>query len=264
MAIIMEICLEELDTPENNEPFIRCVALPGGEEGLSLDRHGQIRWMPEPGEATQSHYGLWTSADDKLVLFRAKEAADPIIVERGGRTLQAPAEKPVILLDGDTLRVNGRSYRVHFHGETDAIYPPERLSRSTISKLVGGAVAATMALGTMVSSSTSAETTNSQRSNLIEVRTHPPAPMPPKRVEVFCTIKKQKATSKGLKITARCSSKNLRVGQWGEVVKKKKNERVPKGQVQVTKVEGKDIEATAKQLSKPVKNVRLRFWVNAR
>ena len=81
MTTMMEICLEELDSPKNDAPYIRCVALPGGEPGLELDRDGKVRWMPE----TPADYGLWTSADGRLVLLRSEGSA-PIVVERRTRT----------------------------------------------------------------------------------------------------------------------------------------------------------------------------------
>jgi len=38
-----EICLEELDRDPEDENFIRCVALPGGEPGLAVKRFRAVR-----------------------------------------------------------------------------------------------------------------------------------------------------------------------------------------------------------------------------
>jgi hypothetical protein len=265
VATIMEICLEELsstgeeldDRGGNDEPFIRCVALPGGDPGLALDRHGDVRWMPEGPAA----YGLWTSADGRLVLLRG-QGAGPVTVERGTRALEAPTEKPVMLVDGDILRVDGRGYRVHVHGETDVVYPPERLSRSAIRKLVGAAAAASLAFGGVAASPAASPANADQRAaDAIEVRLHPPAPVPRKSL-VRCSIKKQKATKKGLEIKATCTrAKGLNVGLWGKMVREKDGKDIPKGQVRIKAVSGKNVGAIAPQLSKPVKGARLEFWV---
>lgn len=265
MHILMEICLEELDDLENNAartdpdedaeaPFIRCVALPGGEPGLALDRAGQIRWMEEKPAA----YGLWTSADGRLALLRNPNAT-PMTVARGGRTLQVPPAQPVILRNGDVLHLGGRRYRVHVHGETDVIHPPERISRSTVAKWVGAAAAASLAFGSLAGATAAAPSGSAADS--IEVRLHPPKPAPRKR-PVYCAIKKQKKTKKGLSIDATCSmSRGLRVGLWGYVIKKKTGAVVSQGRVQIKAVNGKKIDALAPDLSKPVKGARLKFIV---
>lgn len=260
MAIIMEICLEELEpnTAEEvrgEEPFIRCVAMPGGDPGLSLDRGGQVRWMPEEPAV----YGLWTSEDHRLVLLRGQNT-QPITVERDGRSLEAPEGKPVILLDRDVLHLDGKSYRVYFHGETEAIYEPERLSRSALGKVVGAAAAASMALGGLMGAPATAGADKPEAKD-IEVRLQPPKPAPRRR-RVFCSIQKQKKTSKGLEIHATCSrSRGLKKGLWGNVVKKKDGKRVKNGTVQIKSVKGKTIKALASKLTKPVKDARLQFWV---
>ena len=260
MAIIMEICLEELEPNtteevQGEEPFIRCVAMPGGDAGLSLDRGGQVRWMPEEPAA----YGLWTSEDHRLVLLRG-QGTQPITVERDGRSLEAPEDKPVILLDRDVLHLDGKSYRVYFHGETEAIHEPERLSRSALGKVVGAAAAASMALGGLMGAPAAAGGEKPEAKD-IEVRLQPPKPAP-RRKRVYCSIKKQKKTSKGLEIHATCSqTQGLRKGLWGQLQKKKDGKRVPNGSVQIKSVKGKSVKVLASKLKKPVKDARLLFWV---
>lgn len=36
----LEICVEDLELPPQDDHYLRCVALPGGEPGLALDRDG--------------------------------------------------------------------------------------------------------------------------------------------------------------------------------------------------------------------------------
>ena len=74
------ICLEDLAAPRDDERYLRCVALPGDEPGLTLDRQGVVRWMPDGPEA----YELWVSGDGRLVLFRNPYPSrddDPISVD---------------------------------------------------------------------------------------------------------------------------------------------------------------------------------------
>ena len=52
----LEICLEELDAGPEDECFVRCVAVSGGQPGLALDRDGLVRWMPEPPADVASAY----------------------------------------------------------------------------------------------------------------------------------------------------------------------------------------------------------------
>ena len=272
MAILMEICLEELDGAEGRgvdvevgqasgvdegTPFVRCVATPGGDPGLTLDRDGAIQWMPEGPAA----YGLWTSADHRLVLLRGRGARG-VRVERGGRELEAPEEKPVILMDKDLLHLEKRSYRVHVHGETQVLAPPERLTRSALSRVVGAAAAASMALGGLIGAPAAASGGEGDSpGESIQVRLQPPAPMPRKR-PVHCSITKQKPTSKGLEIHATCGNpRGLYVGIWGQLLKKKGSKPVPNGSVRVTSLKGKKVVARAAKLKKPVKDAKLRFYV---
>lgn len=259
----VEICLEELDGSNQEEPFVRCVALPGGEPGLALDREGQIKWMPEDPAAC----GLWVTADDRLALLRTEDTGI-ITLERGTRTLEVPLGKPVILLDQDLLHLGNQRLRLHVHGEAAQVRPPERLSLSTLNRLArAAAAAATLALGGATAFAAGAGAPGaSARSNQpapIEVRTRPPAPVP-KPTIVQCDITSQRAGGKGpLVIQADCKrSWGLAVGTTGTLYDKKTNQAVQKGSVKITAVNGAKITCEAQNLSKPVSNAILRFYIN--
>lgn len=257
MTRYIEICLEELDRVEDDECFVRCVAVPGGEPGLALDREGKVRWMPEAPEA----YGLWTSADDRLVLLR-EEGSAPIIVERDERSLEAPVDQPVVLLDGDLLRLDGRRFKVYVHGETEAVYAPERMTRSSLMRWArAAAAAATVAIGGLAVSASAGERVQTQP---IEVRAQPPVKRPPRRrVAIICTINKQKAVrGKGLRIHATCADyRDLNVGMEGSLINAKKGEEIPNGTVKIKEIKKSKIVVEAPKLTKPVKNAKLRFFV---
>ena len=200
MPTPMEICLEDLDLSPDDERYVRCVALPGGEPGLALDREGAVRWMPED----PAPFGLWVSADDRLVLLRS-EGAGPITVERGGRSLDAPAEKPVFLLDGDLLRLNGRSLQLHVHGVTEAVQPPERLTAAALGR-VARAAATALALGAAVGvagSAAAGPATPSLGGAPIEVRAQPPKKVALRPVK--CDIRRMNKNKQGkLVVHATC------------------------------------------------------------
>jgi hypothetical protein len=242
MPTPLEICLEELTDPSVEERFIRCVAVAGGEPGLALDRAGAVRWMPgEPAE-----YGLWISSDERLILLRA-EGADPITVSRAGRGLEAPAGKPVVLVDQDLLEVNGCTLRVHVHGLAAEIRPPERLSSSALAKIARAAAAA-LALGVAAGASAAP----APAPEPIQVRPRPPAPMPTHRL-VSCSITKMEAAKKGpVMVHATCpANTRLLVGNDGYIVDAK-GVAIKDGTVVVKQVSGTQIVAESK-LPKPVK-----------
>ncbi|NMC71333.1 MAG: hypothetical protein GYA57_14880, partial [Myxococcales bacterium] len=120
MAKPMSVCLEELREGEGR--FLRCVALPGRGPGLRLGPDGAVRWRDGAAGCE-----LWVSADERLILFRPA-GGPPAVVSRAGRSLEAPEEKPVVLLGGDEIRVGGRTFRVHLHGPAGAVRAPEPLS----------------------------------------------------------------------------------------------------------------------------------------
>ena len=182
MPTPLEICLEEMQLPPDDERYIRCVAIPGSAPGLALDREGVVRWMPE----APADYGLWVSADDRLILQRA-QGAGPITVRRAGRAIEAPRAKPVVLLDQDLLELDGRQLRVHVHGVTDRVHPPERLSGSALARTARATVAA-LALGAAVGApSSGAAGPYAGNPPPIEVRAQPPDVAPAPR-PVVCDI----------------------------------------------------------------------------
>jgi hypothetical protein len=253
-----EICLEDLDLSPEDDRYIRCVALPGGEPGLALDREGEVRWMPDGPCA----YGLWVSADDRLVLLR-EEGSGPITVLRGGRSQQAPVDKPVILVDGDHLTLKGRRYQVHVHGQTELVYPPAPTSRTALAKAARVAAAA-LALGAVVGAggSTSAEPAGvSTGPAPIEVRARPPAP--PAMKQVSCKVIKQIPSKKGpLVIHATCPAKTrIHPGSRGQLLDPKTKQAIKDGSVVVKKVDGDKVVGEAQLLKKATKAATVRFWI---
>jgi len=251
----LEICIEDLALSDVDR-HVRCVALPGGEPGLALDRRGTVRWMPEG--PVEGLLGLWVSADDRLVLLRGAEIG-PVTVERAGRRVVAPAGKPVILMDGDLLHVAGRQLRVHVHGETDQIHEPQPLHG--MGRLVR-ATAAALALGAMVGGSTTGEARQNVGSPPpIEVRERPPSPVEP-RLAVDCTITSMKA-GKVLQIHATCrKSSGIVVGTFGHIIDPKTSAPMSGGGVRVKSVNGTAVVGEALQLKKPVKATTLRLMVS--
>jgi hypothetical protein len=265
MSTPKELCLEELDLTQDDERYIRCVALPGGEPGLALDREGAVRWMPDGPAA----YGIWVSADDRLVLLRG-EGAGPIVVERAGRSLEAPAERPVILLDQDLLRINGRRLRVHVHGEADIVHEPERLTRSALTRMARAAATA-MALGAALGAGSASQAnpleTEIERSTApIEVRRRPPAPMPRRR-PVECTITAMKSSKKGpVMVHAICpKGTKLYKGLQGHILDPKSGAPLKNGNVFIESVKSsktaEKVVGSAPNLKQPVKAKSVRFLV---
>lgn len=257
MPTPVEICIEELDLLDD-ERYVRCVALPGGQPGLALDRAATVRWMPE----TPAEYGLWVSADDRLMLLRAASAA-PVTVSRGGRTLEVPVEQPVVLLDQDLLAIAGRRLRVHLHGIAVEVHPPERLRGSALARAARAAVT-TLALGASFGAG-SAEVAAQGPTAPIEVRAQPPAPPPAPRVD--CTITKmtqEKKKDSPVMVHARCPAPppphKLTVGAAGVIVDAS-GVQLPDGSVVIRKLDGGEVVCESK-LKKPVKATLVRFWLS--
>jgi hypothetical protein len=160
----MAVCLEDLDPKSPAERYLRCVAVGGRQPGLRVDAHGTVLWRSDEAVACE----LWVSADEKMILYRP-EGATPSTVSRAGRTLDVPEGKPVVLLGGDEFAVGPRRFRLHVHGPSPAVVEPSYLPVPE-PKPAGGVrqAAAAVALGAVLGGSA-----------LIQVRCHPPAPMPP-------------------------------------------------------------------------------------
>lgn len=166
------ICIEDLEAGSDSTRYLQCVALVGDHSGLRIDHQGEIRWQPEHEERLVE---LCVSYDERLLLYRQPDAASVLLL-REGRSLEVPAEKPVVLLDGDQLNVGGRSLRIHVHGEAPEVAPPswfevevEEPSRSSSSLL--RATATALALGIAVGAGGCTKK--------IEVRDDPPKVAPP-------------------------------------------------------------------------------------
>lgn len=262
MSKPLEICIEELGLDAEEEGFVRCVALPGDEPGLALDSQGVVQWMPDgPGSC-----GLWVSADDRLVLFRA-QGAGPVTVSRGQRSVEAPVDKPVILMDQDLLLISDRRLRVHVHGQTEAVYAPERLKASAFGRLArAAAAAATLALGSASAAASGGAGAMAQPAAgepaPIEVRARPPKVSPRERVE--CDITGQQPRRGGpLVLYATCpKGKKLGVGNTGEILDPKTGNGMAGGLVTVTRVNGSRIVVEAKTLKKAVTATKIRFWIS--
>jgi len=254
MPILLELCLEEVDSTADDR-FIRCVAVPGGERGLALDPDGKVRWMSDSPDG----HGLWVSADEQLVLLRG-EAAGPITVARGGRSLEAPAARPVVLRDQDLLLLQGRRLRVHLHGATDQVFPPERLSAASLARAMR-ATAAALALGAVVGASgaSSAEPASWIAPPPIEVRARPPV-VAPRRREVVCEVLSFEQKKQGpILVHARCpQSPTVPVGSLGQLLDAA-GKHIEGGGVTVKKVDGTKLLGET-ELKKPVKAPKLRFY----
>jgi hypothetical protein len=256
MPVPLEICLEDLDLSPDDERYIHCVALPGDEPGLALDHAGEVHWMPdEPVD-----FGLWISADDRLVLLRGA-GAKPITVLRGGRSVEAPEDKPVVLLDGDQLHVGGRRLQLHVHGATDDVCPPERFTGGALAKMAKAAATAALALGTMVGAGGEvAARPTSAATQPIEVRRAPPKPMPRRYHKVECTVTSIKSDKNHKTfVRARCPEP-IAVGTRGYLLDAK-GKRMSRGYLVVRSAKGKTIKAEARRLRKAIKATKAEFRV---
>ena len=164
MPQALALCLEDLHASADGR-YLRCVALPGRQAGLRISQQGAVSWKISGGVACE----MWVSADDQLILLRPPGAV-PVIVERAGRRLDVPTDKPVVLIDQDVFRVCGRTLRVHVHGVAETVTPPSPL----LPRKAGSTrLAALMALGAVVAGCDKPP---------VEVRDRPPAiASPPSR-----------------------------------------------------------------------------------
>ena len=166
----LSICIEDVDTDDPNERYLRCVAVLGREPGLRISDGGEVLWQRDEGAACE----LWTSADGRLALYRLEQGGR-VVVSRAGRSLEAPASKPVMLLHGDELEVGGRRLRVHVHGRTAQALAPEPVVMERNRRAYRAAATAVIVGATLVSGMAAAQ----QGSQPLEVREHPPAPPRP-------------------------------------------------------------------------------------
>jgi hypothetical protein len=140
------ICIEDLDAVSEASRYLRCVALPGRQPGLRLDGTGGVQW-----QADVLSCELWVSADDRLILYR-QEGMAPVTLRRGGRCLEAPSGKPVVVIDKDQIDIGPRRLRVHVHGEAAAVAAPSPLPlRSPLAGRLAQTVATAALLGAVAS-----------------------------------------------------------------------------------------------------------------
>lgn len=171
MPTPIALCLENPDARGRQPRWLGCVALAGGERGLGLGPAGEVLWRDGGAAACE----LWVSLDERLILYRTADAPEATVT-RAGRTLQVPAEKPVVLLQGDEIGIGPRRLRVHVHGPAAAVRAPApvRLPRSPGGRGRFARAAAAAAIG------------SAAVAGAIEVRTSPPkmAAPPPPPIEV--------------------------------------------------------------------------------
>ncbi len=157
----LAICLEDADTPTPDKRYLRCAALVGRQQGLRLDETGQARWHTDQPVACE----LWVSGDDQLILFRPS-GAGPVTVDRAGRRLEVPCDKPVVLLTQDLIEIAQRRLRVHVHGHCRSGFQPTYVVPQ--AKPTKKHLAAALAMGAAVAGC----------NRPIEVRPEPPS-VPP-------------------------------------------------------------------------------------
>lgn len=144
----LAICIEDLDS-QSKTKYLRCVALPGRQPGLRLDKAGRVLWQSDDGVSCE----LWVSADERLILYRPEAKAPiPVTLHRAGRSLDVPCGKPVVLIDKDQIDVGSRHLRIHVHGKAPSVAAPSllpsrprplgRLAQAAATAAVVGAVAA--------------------------------------------------------------------------------------------------------------------------
>jgi hypothetical protein len=171
------ICIENLGARRRSSRYLRCVALPGRQPGLRLDKAGRISWEHEVTPACE----LWVSADSRLILYR-QEGMTPVRVERAGRHLDAPCSKPVVLIDQDRVTIGRHHLCIHIHGEAQVVTAPSPLVENswTLTRLAKAAAAATLIGATLSTGGcTPGTNTESSRTPVIDVRDNPPVPVLP-------------------------------------------------------------------------------------
>lgn len=167
MPTPIAVCLEDLTRPQEDDRFLKCVALGGRGPGLRISSTGDVRWKEEQGGAVACE--LWVSADERLILFRP-EGAVRVAVHRAGRSLAVPEGKPVVVVHGDIVDGTdaGWARKVHVHGRASAVSAP-----STFRRGVAKAVAAAAMSAAVVATSCGGATETSP--DPVEIRDEPPS-----------------------------------------------------------------------------------------
>ncbi|MBW2279052.1 MAG: hypothetical protein JRF63_16310 [Deltaproteobacteria bacterium] len=141
------MCIEDLFPRSELTRYTTCVAVAGAEPGLGLDKQGKVLWQKRKVTGCE----LWVSLDERLMLLRPQGAV-PVTVRRGGRSLDVPQDKPVVLIDQDQVELGSKKFRLHFHGETEEIlapapYPLQDTGVGRVVRATAAAVAIGMAVG---------------------------------------------------------------------------------------------------------------------
>ena len=178
MVRSLAICIEDLDAQTEASKYLRCVAVPGRQPGLRLDEAGRVLWQADDVLSCE----LWVSADDRLILYR-QESMTPAILRRGGRSLDVPFGKPVVVLDQDLIEIGPRLLRVHIHGEATSVAAPSPLlPRSRLGRRLAQTVAAAAILTTVATTGGciggDTSTSTPTPAPTIEVREEVPAAYP--------------------------------------------------------------------------------------
>lgn len=183
----LALCLEDTDADHEDRRYLQCVALAGGLPGLTLDAQGVASWQLAVAEARVA-CELWISADDQFMALRPRGGA-AVRLERAGRSLDLPEEKPVELIDQDELVLGERRLRLHVHGKTEHVVAPSflvPLPEAPRSRALATAAALAFGAAVGLGGVTSAEAgktrpDKTKKKPPIRVRPAPPKPMPPPR-----------------------------------------------------------------------------------
>jgi len=133
----IELCLESLDPAQDEQPYVRCVALVGSRPGLGLTSEGKIVWL----QNERACLLIWVSADNRLIIQRRGDAAR-VCLSRSERFLDLPENKPVVALHEDIIQIDSRAFRLHVHGVARKVSPPLRLPLGRTQNWVAGALVA--------------------------------------------------------------------------------------------------------------------------
>lgn len=171
MPTPLAICIEDLDAADDDGRFTSCTVLDGSQPGLTLGADGELRWQSGREPAVE----FFVSLDERLILMRP-HGAGPVSVHRGGRSLDVPEGKPVVLIHQDSFQLGARRFLIHVHGEAPAIVPPTPVVLEPEEEEKGGsmgraakAAAGILALGAAVGISAC---------KTVEVREKPPKVAP--------------------------------------------------------------------------------------
>lgn len=176
----LAICIEDTAAIAPSRRYLRCVALSGADPGLRVTADGEVLWRSEAAAA----FELWISQDERLILYRYPDGAR-VVVRRDGRWLEAPAEKPVVLLDQDLVELGERRFRIHIHGAAPVVHEPSWLAEQPpqVTRRPLARAAAALALGAALGGAGCKKAGDQTKTGPaadaeapIEVRESPPAP----------------------------------------------------------------------------------------